>query len=375
LAALRRDDRILLLFLEPTPYILGLLHELHARSPWPIEAWFLGQNLSQNWSLGLPGYCRILDGGTRATGVAVWRALKGRSVRLLHLSGWGGHKTLLIALMLALLYRVPVAVESDTQSPFSEPLAKRMVKRALYRVLFRIPNVFLPGGTRQAVYLKSFGVSDQRIRVAQMTVDVEEIARFSEAFAPESRSAWRAQRGIAAAAMVFIFVGRLETHKGISRLLSAFGSLMTSDPTARLLMVGDGPLRDEVSRIAATCEWVVPCGRLHGAELLAAYCASDAFVLPSVFEPWGLVVNEAMACGLPVVISERVGCGDDLVKGKDTGIVYLHSEPDQLESALGAMSRQADMRVRMGHNARRLISGWTLREEARRVLSAWGMVT
>jgi glycosyltransferase involved in cell wall biosynthesis len=122
-------------------------------------------------------------------------------------------------------------------------------------------------------------------------------------------------------------------------------------------------------------KWMVALGRLAGEELLSAYCAADVFVLPSRFEPWGLVVNEAMAAGLPVVASIRVGCVDDLIDGRDTGVVYNFADPEGLFDALHKLLCDVDGVRRMGSNARRLISSWTLRAEAERVVTAWGGLT
>ena len=366
--------RAVILYLEPTPYILGLLEEIRAQSLWTIEAWFLGQNLSQDWRLELPDYCSMFD---RSAGSAFWKIhelLRKPGVRVLHLCGWGGHGALVPSIMLASLYGVPVVIESDTQKPFQAPLLRRMIKRVLYPVLFRIPQMFLPAGTRQRDYLKSYGAKDAKLRIAQMTVDVASIMRFARGFGAERRAAWRSAHRIDEDAVVFLFVGRLEKHKGLGALIAAFEQLAASDLNARLVIVGDGSLRDEVGRAAAADVRIASCGRLQGDELLSAYCAADVLVVPSEFEPWGLVVNEAMACGLLVIASDRVGCGDDLILGRDTGIVYSADQPDGLLRAMRQASSSEASRLRMKANASHVITDWTLQEEASRVVAAWNTV-
>jgi len=371
---LSSTGRAVLLYLEPTPYILGLLEEIRAQSPWPVEAWFLGQDLSQDWRLQLPDYCRIVDGSAGGAFREIRKVIRKPRVRILHLCGWGGHGALAPSIMLASLYGVPVVVESDTQEPFDAPLLRRLAKRVLYPALFRIPKMFLPGGIRQRDYLKSYGVPDAKLRIAQMTVDVASIKRFARGFGTERRAAWRSAHRIDQGAVVFLFVGRLEKHKGLGTLIAAFGQLAPSNLAARLVIVGDGSMREEVARAAAADSRILSCGRLQGGELLAAYCAADVLVLPSQFEPWGLVVNEAMACGLSVIASDRVGCVDDLILGRDTGIVYPAEQPEALLRAMRQAASNDEARRRMIANASRVIAGWTLQEEAARVVAAWNSV-
>ena len=334
----------------------------------------LGSGRHSGLATRLAGVFAGCRGDTASVALEIWRALREPSVRVLHLCGWGGHCALMPSILFASLRGIPVVVESDTQAPFISSVARRAIKGALYPALFRVPRMFLPGGTRQMRYLRGYGVPDNRMRIARMTVDVASIMRFAHLFEGPRRAAWRAEHGIDERANVFLFVGRLEEHKGIRSLVSAFEVLVQADPSARLVIVGDGSLRDEVRRAADDCDWLVTCGRLQDSALLAAYCAADVFVLPSSFEPWGLVVNEAMACGLPIIASDRVGCVDDLVKDQDTGIIYSQTESSQLLDALHALASQSEARARMGRDAKRVIAGWTLRDEAEQIVAAWRLV-
>lgn len=365
----------LLVYLEPTPYILGLIEQLRRCSPWRLEVAFLGKDLSQDWKLQLPTGFRLATGSPIEALRAVLREIGDPQLRLLHLCGWGGHAALVPAMMKAAARGIPVVVESDTQAPFDEPVVRRVVKRLAYPLLFRLPKMFLPGGSRQRHYLRSYGVPDARSRIVQMTVDVEAIAGFARQFLAQHRLAWRAARQIDAGDVVFLFVGRLEEHKGIRELMAAFRQLDGDTPSSRLVIVGDGALRDEVRRRAVADPRIFAGGRLQGAELMQAYCSADVFVLPSEFEPWGLVVNEAMASGLPVIVSDRVGCADDLVGGRDTGLVYRPSGEAALAHAMRQLLTDHDARTRMGANAARLMSHWTLHDEASRIVSAWQAVT
>lgn len=361
----------LLVYLEPTPYILDLLRELRQFCQIPFDVWFLKENASQNWNLELPEYCRVVKHGLAAFIGDVRQLLRTREPSLVHLGGWGGDRRLSILILMTWAHGIPLFIESDTQEPFEESRWRRALKRLAYPTLFRIPAMFLPGGTRQSRYLKSYGVTDERIQIARMTVDVSTIISFSDRFDVAQRLAWRKRRGISPEATVFLFVGRLEPHKGIVPLIEAFERVFREDSCARLVVVGDGSSREIVETQAAKCDWLVALGRLDGDELLCAYCMADVFVLTSSFEPWGLVVNEAMAAGLPVVVSSRVGCVEDLVDGVDSGLVYTFDDADGLVSSLRSLLHGKELRAAMGRNARRVISAWTLRGEAERMMAAW----
>jgi glycosyltransferase involved in cell wall biosynthesis len=207
--------------------------------------------------------------------------------------------------------------------------------------------------------------------VAQMTVDVCAIRRFC-ANREAVRSAARARWGMSADERIVLYIGRLEVYKGLQELLSAFARAIEEESDMRLAIAGDGSLRPRVEAIAANADCrITYLGRLSGDEVLRAYLAADLLVLPSLFEPWGLVVNEAMACGLPVIVSARVGCADDLVRQGETGLVVGAGREIELTNAIRQLVRDAPARGRMRHAAESLISNWTLKEEAQNIICAW----
>ncbi|MBI3240881.1 MAG: glycosyltransferase family 4 protein, partial [Chloroflexi bacterium] len=125
---------------------------------------------------------------------------------------------------------------------------------------------------------------------------------------------------------VFLYVGRLEPHKGIQDLLDAFVDLPKESRKSHLIIVGDGSMRRLIESAARTHPAVEYLGRLSGNALIHAYSRADVFVLPSRVEPWGLVINEAMAASLAVIATDRVGCVDDLVREGENGRVLKPGE-------------------------------------------------
>jgi glycosyltransferase involved in cell wall biosynthesis len=364
-----------MVYIEPTPYIIALIDKLRLVEGDSIEAYYITTNMSQLWELRLESG-DVLPRGFLARMQALRRALtRDREPTILHLAGWG-HPVLLGALLMARSLRIPVAVESDTAERRPDRSWRHVwlhwVKKLLYPPLFRLPSRFLPGGTRQARYLGRYGVKQERMTIAQMTVDVCAIRRFCSQDREAARAAARARWGMLADARIVLFVGRLEASKGLQALLSAFARAVAEENDLCLAIAGDGSLRAHVEAIAAKPDCrVTYLGRLSGDDVLRSYLAADLLVLPSLFEPWGLVINEAMACGLPVIVSDRVGCADDLVRPGETGLIVGAGREIDLASAIRQLARDEPARRHMGQAAERLISNWTLGNEARNIVSAW----
>src|SRR5262249_33905463 len=205
------------------------------------------------------------------------RRLRSGEYKLLHLAGWG-NPVLLGSMLLAKARRVPIVVETDTPPPVNERAWRRWAKRLLYPPMFSLPKMFLPAGTPQAAYLEQYGVRVDRIQKAKMTVDVDAIAKYAANFDADSRSAFRKRVCIQSAATVFLYVGRLETQKGVHELLDAYIRLRAERSDVALVIVGGGTLEPLVSSVAASIRSVFYLGRLNDEQVWDAYCAADVFV-------------------------------------------------------------------------------------------------
>jgi glycosyltransferase involved in cell wall biosynthesis len=149
----------------------------------------------------------------------------------------------------------------------------------------------------------------------------------------------------------FLFVGRLVWEKGVYDLLSAYASL---DPNLRsavsLVFVGDGPERlglEGQARLVSPGQVIFP-GFVQRDQLAAYYALADMLVLSSYTEPWGLVVNEAMACGLPVVVSCAAGCAADLVRNGWNGNIVSPGDVVGIGKAMQSLACQIALRYTMG---------------------------
>jgi 1,2-diacylglycerol 3-alpha-glucosyltransferase len=220
--------------------------------------------------------------------------------------------------------------------------------------------VFVVPGQSARQYLLSRNVKDERIFTAVNAVDNALFAAAAgEARRHESES--RAQCGLPD--RYILFVGRLVEEKGVLDLLSAYAKL---DAQLRrdvgLVFVGDGAERTKLrQRAESISPGVVRFPGFAQREQLGTYYAmAEMMILPTHTDPWGLVVNEAMACGLPVIVSRAAGCAVDLVKENWNGLVVPTGDIPALAAAIARLLADRSECARMGANSMELISQYSL---------------
>lgn len=219
--------------------------------------------------------------------------------------------------------RVPMFIRGDSNLLTPRPLYKRIVKRVLYTHWVRRFSCYLTVGTLNERYYAHYGADRDRFVPVRHFVDN---AWFAERAAAERKQTapGRAAWGIRQESLVLLFAGKFITKKRPMDAVRAIEAAGTSDPNLHLLMVGDGPLRAECESYCIQKHLPVTfAGFLNQHEMPKAYASADILVMPSVKdETWGLVVNEAMASGLPAIVSDMVGCAPDLVIPGKTGGVF-----------------------------------------------------
>jgi glycosyltransferase involved in cell wall biosynthesis len=230
---------------------------------------------------------------------------------------------------------IPVLVRGDSRLGTPRAVWRRALKQPAYRVGLRAFSAFLSVGRRHTEYLRHYGVPESRIFFAPHFVDAE---HFAAPFAHGSKehAAARREIGIAPGASLVLFVGRLLEFKRPIDVVRALGLLRRRGIAAELAIVGHGPLASAIEREAAK-EGVVLhlLGFRNQRALPALYACADVLALPSdANETWGLVVNEAMSCGVPAVVSDQVGCAPDLIAEGQTGYVHPLGDVPRLADAL-----------------------------------------
>lgn len=265
--------------------------------------------------------------------------------------GWNEH-ALLRAWWSAWWLDLPLIVRGDSNARRRRPLWVRF----LHRCLLSIPTRFLAVGLANAEFYRAAGVSSERIRYAPHFVDN---VFFSGRAGNIGRAAARSRWGLSAQQFCVLFAGKFESKKRPIDLLQAVHELPEESRAAvRVLMVGSGrleeELRDNARSLGVSVIWA---GFLNQTEIPFAYAAADVLVLPSDHgETWGLVVNEAMACGVPAIVSDEVGCANDLVRHNETGLVYPVGEVVALSKAIESLRSDPERCQAMGESARALVT-------------------
>jgi glycosyltransferase involved in cell wall biosynthesis len=252
-----------------------------------------------------------------------------------------------------------VAFSAWVESTNQDSRALGTLKVFLKRQFVHGCNSFAVPGKSSLDYVRSLGAPAERIYMAPNAVDTHRFAELARA-ARERGMECRADLGMPR--KYFLFVGRLIREKGVFQLLEAYRRL---DPAIRkemsLVFVGDGPAKDELLSQAGDVELghVAFPGFAQRDRLAAFYGLAELLVFPTLSDPWGLVVNEAMACSLPIIATEVAGCAADLVRHGENGYVVPPNNVLKLAEAMTAFASAPDLRSTMGACSARIIEDYS----------------
>ena len=228
--------------------------------------------------------------------------------------------------------RLPVFFRGDSTLLDRRSWLRTRLRRTALRWIYRHIDVAIAVGSNNRDYFVWCGVPPGRIAIAPHSVDT---VRFSADTAAHDRRAagWRRDLGIAAGAIVVLFAGKLQAKKDPGLLLRAFSHLTNG---SHLVFVGNGHLEAALRQQAGALRNVHFMPFQNQSVMPAVYRLGDVFVLPSCGpeETWGLAVNEALACGRPVIASSRVGAARDLIVPGGNGWTFEASEHDELVQVL-----------------------------------------
>jgi 1,2-diacylglycerol 3-alpha-glucosyltransferase len=249
-----------------------------------------------------------------------------------------------------------VLMSETTYGDWARVWWKEFAKSVLTKAMF---DYGIAGGKPHVRYLRHLGLSAERIGQCYDVVD----NHFYEEAAGHARRRPELREALGLPQDYFVYVGRLAPEKNVSTLLYAYAAYVKRGGTWELVLIGDGPERARLETQCATlgiANSVRFCGLKKTREIPPYYAFAKCFVLPSLREPWGLVANEAMASSLPVIISERCGCAEDLVEPGVNGYLFDPENQGELTDRLLAMSTQgASAAAAMGRRSGEIIQGYS----------------
>lgn len=252
----------------------------------------------------------------------------------------------------------PAILMSDSTA-HDEP--RRWWREAAKRRVVRLASAALVGGAPHRDYIAALGVPAER---AFLGYDVVDNAHFSTGAdtARVRAAAERARLGLPAA--FFLTSNRFIEKKNLPRLLDAYARYrhQAGESAWKLVLLGDGPLKPQLQALIQQHDlssWVLMPGFKQYDELPAYYGLSGAYIQASTTEQWGLVVNESMAAGLPVLVSNRCGCAPDLVEEGRNGYTFDPYDVDTLAELMRKIAADDCDREAMGQASRDIIARWT----------------
>lgn len=363
--------KVLVLHDTMSPYRMPLFKKIADLSPHEFSFTFVqARNRDREWdcdSLGLDiSILKTWDIPIGSKTLHVWmdyRKLEGFDVLVLndHLNFPS-----LVGLAYGRAKGVPCILWSDnTVNALNDlPTWQVVAKRSLAKLY---GNYLTPGSLGRE-YFREFGVDEKRIHVCHNVVDND---RFSKARSVSEQERNTLKKELGLQGPVVMYCGQFVTRKGLDVLVDAMNKL---DPGIEFsfLALGNGSLKTSYAEAFAASRakaFALP-GFIQQDDLYKYYAVADVFVLPAYIDHWGMVVNEAMAAGVPVILSDGVGAHPDLVEQGVSGFVFEKGNAEQLSEALTRTLSDADLRASMVKNADQILESYTLEYAARQFIRA-----
>ncbi len=256
----------------------------------------------------------------------------------------------------ARLHSVPALLWSESTA--HDHRCRRPLIEFLKGRFLRLCDYFVAAGTASADYLRDLGITRDCIFHAPNAVDIDLFSTLAQ----DSHRQRQLRSTLDLPSRFFLFAGRLVKEKGLFDLLRAYAQLDAQTRSqVGLVLAGSGAdqgeLMEEASSIKpGTIRFV---GFVHRDDLTSLYALADAVILPTHSDTWGLVVNEAMSCGRPVIVSSVAGCASDLVRDGWNGYIVPPRDVSQLSGEMARLAADSELRRQLGIRSRQIIQAFS----------------
>ncbi|OGW24282.1 MAG: hypothetical protein A2X55_04975 [Nitrospirae bacterium GWB2_47_37] len=270
----------------------------------------------------------------------------------------------------AWISRTPIILRGESHLLNYRPAWKRIIKKIVLDMLFKRIDCFLSIGKLNTEYYKHYNVGEEKIFLTPYSVDNKFFMRkYKELI--ERKNDVKGKLGISSDTSVILYASKMMPRKRPMDLLKAYEKIHNKVNMA-LVFVGDGIERStlEVYTKSQNLKNVYFVGFKNQTELPEFFVIADVFVLPSIDEPWGLIINEAMNFGLPVITTDQVGARYDLVRDGENGFVYPAGDIGRLAECLLKGLQDPYVKEKMVENSLKIISNWSYKEDIDGILQA-----
>ena len=270
----------------------------------------------------------------------------------------------------AIKNKIPYFIRSENplNQELLKPKWKRLIKKLILKRIFEEASGFLAIGTENKDFYKFYGVKEEKIFQTPYAVENE---RFIKEYnkLKNKKDEIKEELRISKNKTVILFSGKLIDKKRPFDLLKAYEKLDYKNKA--LIFLGDGQLKEQLEDYIKqkNLKDIYFVGFKNQTEISKYYLITDIFVLPSgIGETWGLVVNEAMCFSLPIIVSDLVGCGKDLVKHNKNGFIFKTGNINSLSKYLERLLQNKKLREEMGKKSFGIIKNWSYKEDIEGIL-------
>jgi glycosyltransferase involved in cell wall biosynthesis len=362
------------------PYRLPIYQELSNNKDWNFEVWFMSRGGVKNRSWDTSIFekynfiYRFLNGWTINVGkkdnYPFWLNpfihfdLVKYKPDVVLMFGWDSLTSFLAHVSCRLLgikfliWSGSTINEVSWRRSLTIPFVKAHVRRA---------DALIAYGTRAKEYLMSLGARKEKIAISYNTNDVDRYRKNALKY-KKIKDKTIKDLGLTSKRII-IYYGQVIERKGADLLIKAFQKVKEKYPKSALLIIGSGPFKPDLEKYVSKKKIKdVKFIENPGDEKIGKYYAvSDLFVLPSREEVWGLVVNEAMASGLPVVVSDNAGCAVDIVKPGDNGYVFKSGSVNSLATCLEKVIKDEKKMRNMGKRSLEIMKSFHPKKTAKEI--------
>jgi len=283
--------------------------------------------------------------------------------------GWYDFSLYIIAFISKILGKKIILQNDSTYEDKPRKLYKELPKK----LIVKLSDAYWCYGSASKKYLLKLGANEEKIYTRFQATNNYEIEKIYNETLKEIE---QIKQKLKLKSNNFIYVGRLSPEKNIKLLVEVFKNIKLSEPQSNdwgLIIVGDGPQRKDIEDFIRENNLEKDfylTGGMSWRDVPKYYALADVFVLPSLSEPWGLVVNEAMVCGLPVIVSKKAGAYWDLVKEGENGFGFDPTKSEELKTImLKFINGEVDIK-KMGEKSKEIIKDYTPKNTARQMLRA-----